>query len=283
MPISWEGAMSKRLFRSFISLFLVLTVVLSVSGLISEDVYAATLATDIAGLTASYTNGEWTASGSTLSGSATGVAGGGCGSSASSTTSTLTLTNSSGSTAQLSFDYARPTLGSGGSVTIDGTAVNAAGSFQKELASGGSINVVIVSGSAGAYTSSITLNNVSVTVKKNVTTTFAMPQGSGTYSYNGNQVVTQVSDTRLSTEGYRLVATPASGYKLEGWYSATKNTFFSTDSSFTAYFDEDQTIYPVFIPSDSPVWEVGTKWFTDLNEAITYSSKIGRASCRERV
>ena len=117
--------MVKRVFKRSISLLLAVVMVISCMYLFPQEIFAATLTTDISGLTADYTNGTWTASGTTLNGSATGTAQGSC-SNATSETSTLTLKNSSGSIAQLSFDYAKPTIGSGGHVKIDGTAVTAA-------------------------------------------------------------------------------------------------------------------------------------------------------------
>lgn len=261
----------KRLIRRFTCLVMALAMILTFSLTEPINAYAATLDTDISGLSASYDNGTWTASGTTFNGSATGKAKGSC-DDASSETSTLTLTNNSGALALLSFDYTKPVLGSGGSVKIDGTAVTTAGSFSKELEAGKSVTVVILSGSAGAYTSSAALNNVAVTRKQNVTVTFKPAQGNGSYTVNGSQVTDTVTNTGISTEGFELAASPESGYKLEGWYSETTGRFIATSSSYKAYFETDQTVYPVFIKADTPVWEVGTQWFTNLNEAISCST-----------
>ena len=261
----------KRLIRRFTCLVMALAMILTFSLTEPINAYAATLDTDISGLSASYDNGTWTASGTTFNGSATGKAKGSC-DDAASETSTLTLTNNSGALALLSFDYTKPVLGSGGSVKIDGTAVTTAGSFSKELEAGKSVTVVILSGSAGAYTSSVALNNVAVTRKQNVTVTFKPAQGNGSYTVNGSQVTDTVTNTGISTEGFELAASPESGYKLEGWYSETTGRFIATSSSYKAYFETDQTVYPVFIKADTPVWEVGTQWFTDLNEAISCST-----------
>ena len=172
-------SMFKQVFKRSGSLLLALVMVLGLLPAMALPVWAATtLTTSVDGLTASYTNGSWSANGTGLSGSASGQAKVGC-SSATNTTSILTLKNSKGESAQLSFDYDKPTLGSGGSVKIDNTEVKAAGSFTKELAANETITVVILSGSVGANTSSIAISNINLVVSKDVTTTFKTPTGSG--------------------------------------------------------------------------------------------------------
>ena len=159
----------KSILKREISLLLTIALILGLVSGLSIPVKAATLTVDISGLGASYDNGTWTANGTTLNGSATGAAAGTC-SDATSTTSKLTLTNNKGSAAVLSFTYAKPTLASGGSVKIDGTAVTAAGSFSKNLSNGGTVIIEILSGNPGAYTSSIELNNLALVTEQSVTT-----------------------------------------------------------------------------------------------------------------
>ena len=263
--------MFRNIVKRCMKLVIICMMIIGVLPAAAVPVHADDLDLGISGLSVSYDAGTWTASGKSLSGSATGKAAGTC-DSASSLTSTLTFKNARASAAQLSFDYAKPVLAAGGSVTIDGTAVTAAGSFVKEVPANGTVTVVIYSGNAGANTSSVNLTNISLITSGSVTTTFEMPQGSGTYTVDGNAITASTQITRNSTEAYTLTAQPASGYKLEGWYSATKDAFLSTDTVWKAYFDTPQTIYPVFIPSDCPVWDVFGKWFTDLNEAIAYAN-----------
>ena len=271
-------SMFKQVFKRSGSLLLALVMVLGLLPAMALPVWAASVSgLSVNGLTASFTNGTWaTSSENGLNGSATGSAKGTC-SSASATTSTLTLTNSKGEPAQLSFDYAKPTLGSGGWVKIDNTEVKAAGSFTKKLAANETITVVILSGSAGAYTSSIEISNINLVVSKDVTTTFKTPTGSGSYTVNGTAITATTDNTQNSTLAYTLKATPASGYKLEGWFDETAEKFVSVNETWTAFFESDTTIYPVFIKSTDPVWAVGEKWYTDLNAAIdaaTFSSTI---------
>lgn len=266
--------------KSFIQWFLALFALVFVGTVAITNTivnaYAATVSgITVSGLTATYDNGTWTSSGTNLSGSATGDAGGTC-SSASATTSTLTLKNGTGSTAQLSFDYAKPTLGSGGSVTIDGTAVTAAGTKTKELANNGTMTVVIVSGSAGANTSSIEITNIALVPIKEVSVTF-VPGANGTLKVNGTTITSQTTITQQSTESFEMVATPASGYKLAGWLK--NGALASQTATWTTYFDSNYTIQPTFTASTNAVFQVNTSIFDSLSAAIsnaasTNSSKI---------
>ena len=97
----------RRIISTVVTLFLVVSILPFSFG---ERIDAATI-TDlsVSGLTVSYDAGTWTANGNSLSGSATGTAKGTC-DDATSTTSTLTLKNTKGSSAQLSFDYTKPSL-----------------------------------------------------------------------------------------------------------------------------------------------------------------------------
>ena len=227
----------------------------------------------VSGLSASYENGTWTSTGTDLDGSAAGTAGGGC-SDASSTTSTLTLTNNYDSPAQLTFNYAKPTLAAkGGSVKIDGTNVATAGTFQKELAAKGSITIVIYSGDAGANTSSIKISNISLVENKQITLTFKPSQGGGTYTAGGASVTAETSVTQSATKQVELKATPGSNKKLIGWYSETDGKYISTEATWNTYFNKDMTLYPVFAEKNAPVFEVGVKWHTDLNAAIADSTE----------
>ncbi len=245
--------------------------VISFMSLFPQDIFSETLVTDISGLEVDYTGGSWSAVGSTFSGSATGTAQGSC-SDAASETSTLTLKNVSGGRALLSFDHTKPVVGSEGYVMIDGAEVTEAGNFTKELANDESISIEMLSGSPGANTSSIQLSNVSMTLIRDVTVTFASPLGSGTYSVNGMPVDEEKIITQLSTLPFELEAKAAEGYKLEGWYSTSGNRFISSDELLTAFFDVDQTVYPVFITDSCPVWDVGGQWYTELGDAISYAS-----------
>ena len=241
---------------------------------------AADLSVGVDGLGVSYSSGTWKAGDNMLLGSATGTAKTSC-ESASATTSTLTLKNAKGTTAKLSFSYTKPVLGSGGSVKIDGTAVTAAGTFSKELAKNESITVVIVSGSAGAYTSSIELNNIQLAEKKTVTTTFTPPADGGSFTVNGTAITAATEYTQLATDGFNLSATPASGYRLLGWQGSVDG-FVSADNSFYLMSDKTQTVTAVFTNSANPTFDVGGEWFDALDAAIAYSQSAGQSVIRVR-
>ena len=233
----------------------------------------------IDGLSASYEtdNGSWSVSGTTFSGSATGNNSDDCGA-AGSMTNTLTLKNVSGSKGLLSFDYAEPSLASGGYVLVDGEEVTSSGSFSKELEDEETAVVVIFSGDSGALTSSIDLLNVSFVQEIEVDITFLPSREGGTYFVNGNEITEETVISQSSLQGLCLDAVPDEGYKLQGWYSQTLGRFLYSSASVNAYFDVSQTVYPVFAVDTRPVWMVGDQRFTDLNEAIACSEDTGEST-----
>ena len=273
----------KSFFQWFLAFFALLFVgVIASIGMIST-VYAASISGfSVDGLTASYENGTWTATSTNgMTGSATGSAGGTC-TSASSTTSTLTLKNTSGKTELLSFAYAKPTLGSGGSVKIDGSPVTATGNFSKSLANNASITIVILSGSAGANTSSISISNVTLVYETVALTAFKkVSVGSGTYTVKftinettttktvNSSETTEFENEMNSTIPYTLTANPSSGYKLMGWYRKVDSVekFISSTSPLEARFEEDSEVTAKFISTDTPVFMVDQSLFTDLSQA----------------
>ena len=206
--------MLRSIVRRFLKLVIISVMFIAYLPASAVPVLAADLDVGISGLSVSYDSGSWSAAGNSLSGSATGKAKGTC-DDAASQTSTLTLTNRRSSAAQLSFDYSKPVLAAGGSVKIDGTAVTAAGSFVREIPAGGSVTVVILSGNAGAYTSSVSLTNISLITSASVTTTFRPAEANGTYQVDSETITETKQITRNSTESYLLTAQPAGGYKLE--------------------------------------------------------------------
>ncbi len=265
--------MAKGILRRVLAILLAVS--LAAAYLPAGEARAATaLTTNVPGLTASYENGTWSANGTALSGSATGSAGGGC-ESASATTSTLTLKNGKGTEAILAFDYDKPVLGSGGSVTIAGTAVTAAGTFTKTLSADEAVTVVIVSGNAGAYTSSVDLKNVTLVSNVTVTTTFAPPTEGGSYTVDGTAVTEQTSYTQPAAHAYALAAAPAAGFKFLGWYSVGEDKYLSASAAWNAMFDAEKTIRAEFVSADTPVFETNGKWFTDLRDAASYAASAG--------
>ncbi|MBQ2211698.1 MAG: hypothetical protein II410_02285, partial [Ruminococcus sp.] len=53
--------------------------------------------------------------------------------------------------------------------------------------------------------------------------------------------------------------------------------YFSTTASVTTSFTSNQTVEPVFVSSSTPVFQVGSQLFTELNEAVSYSQSSNTA------
>ncbi|MBR7061699.1 MAG: hypothetical protein IKI42_01555, partial [Clostridia bacterium] len=247
--------------------------VLSLIPAIQLSVSAAAVDTGVTGLTAdSSGNATWTASGGTITGSVTASSSTGCGSTSySSRNGTLTFTNSSESVALLSFDYSL-TL-SGGSATVDGATVTAGASFSKKLEAGDTVAVKITSNNSNSEATTITISNIKLTEEKDVNITFKAPSN-GTYTVDGEAITADTIKTVKTTDTVSLAATPASGYKFFGWYSETSGSYFATTASLSTSFTEDQTVVPEFVPGTTPVFKVGSKLFTDLNEAAQANGSL---------
>ncbi len=109
--------------------------------------------------------------------------------------------------------------------------------------------------------------------------------GSYTYQYGTNAAVTVTTEQSVTTNmNFALTATPASGYKVFGWYtlSGTTKTYFEyLSTSVPSYALEGNTTIGVdFVPSSLALFTIkGTSSvYADLNEAATAaassSSKI---------
>lgn len=191
------------------------------------------------------------------------------------TTGTLTLKNTSSKDGSLNFKYRVSALT--GSIQIGSETITEKGeyTYSKSIAKEGSLEIRLTSGSGSSQTTQIEITQITFVEKKSVMMTFGAPVGKGSYTVKGTNFsakpTASIQNTQDATEGYTLTATPKSGYKLQGWYSEGKQLFISADASLTTFFGENDTVYPVFISENTPVWAVGTKWFTDLNEALHYA------------
>ena len=214
--------------------------------------------------------GTWGAAGTLVTGEVTGSPKAGC-SDAKSATSTLTITNKKSVEALLSFNYELSL--SGGSAKVNGNAVTANGVFSETVGANQTIQIEITS-AVGAYTTKITLKNITLIVEANITTTFK-PSTGGSFTVDGAAITETTSLERMSTDAYSLVATPANGMKFAGWYNETKNEYPSAASPWSARFDEPYTITALFVPSSAPVFDVAKHFFTDLNEAVSYANSSG--------
>ncbi len=258
----------KNISKRFLSLSLSLLLLLVLLPSMTFTGYAATvngLNDTSIGLESSG-DASWSASGTTITGSATGQSGT-CNDSAQS--GTLTITNTKSIAAQLSFSYT-VTLNNG-TVSVAGTSITAAGTYDSELAAGGSITISISSAATSGSTTTVSITNISLVADVQATVTYLAPTN-GSYTVDGTAITSQTSITKSSANATALVATPASGYRFYGWHNMTDDSFFGYTATFSANFDTNITVEPYFIPSTAPVFDVSGKIFTDLNAAITYAT-----------
>ncbi|MBQ3928998.1 MAG: hypothetical protein II711_02780, partial [Clostridia bacterium] len=265
--------MLKTISKRWLSMTLVFMMLISI---IPTIAYAANVNTGVTGLTAESSGAaNWSYSGGTITGSVKANKSSGCiGDSFSAQNGTLTFTNGSGATALLSFDY-ELTL-SGGSATVDGAAVTAGATFNKTLEAGGTVAIKITSNATNENATSITISNLKLTEEKDVYVTFNAPTN-GSYTVNSEEITAQTVKTFKTTDSVTLAAAAATGYKFFGWYNETTGSYISNNSTFTTSFTENTTVEPKFVSSSAPVFQVGSRLFTDLNEATGYAQSSGIA------
>ena len=269
----------KQVIRRFLVLFLVLAMVLpllpqmsikvqaavsgKLTGLSNEDIVATYTGTDDGA------NSSWSVTGgNSINGSVIGTAGM-CSDSHYNTT--LTITNNKSTAAILSFDYA--IAQNSGSIQVAGTTVTTNGSYSGTIEAGSSINIYIGSGSTDNATT-IDITNLFLIADVQATTTF-QPSENGSYMVDEVQITEETVKTQQSTVAYNLSATADAGYKFVGWYSITDDKYLSSEEDASLYIDSDQTITAMFTEENNPVFDVGGKKFTDLNEADSYASSNG--------
>ena len=201
---------------------------------------------------------SWSASGTTITGTATGYK---MLSIINSTITTkLTIKNNYPDARTLSFSYS---LANGGSVSgISGNSYNG------ELAAGGSLTITLTS-PKGPSTCTLTITNIQLIGNSNVTTTF-LPVEGGSYTVDGAAVTAETSYEKEPTaSSYAVKATAASGYSFFGWYDELGKAYLSYDASTTLLVSSDAKIKPVFVSGTPAHFQVGTKRFYDLSEAVT--------------
>ena len=211
----------------------------------------------------------WSATGTTITGSVV-SAGGTC--SDTSYNSTLTIKNNKATKATLSFAYAIEQ--NSGTIEVGGKSVIANGSFSRELAAGGTINVYIKSGSTTA--TKITMTNVALVSNVTATVTF-QPAENGTYTVDGKAVTEEYSNTQSSMTAYKVVATPADGYQFLGWYNVTTGKCIATAATTALNIESDCTVTAKFVSKSLALFETGGQRFADLNEAVAYARANGQS------
>ena len=260
----------KSTLKRFLSLMLCMCMVMALLTNVTMTAFAETSG-EVTGLSnenigLSYSGDKtdtWTANGTTVTGSIQSSSG--CGTTHYS--STLTITNKRSITAVLSFDYAIDAQG--GTIKVDGTAVTAGGTFSKELAAGGTVDIYIKSNSTSKPTK-ITLSNLALSANIEATATF-LPAENGSYTVDGKAVTEEFSNTQNAMNAYKLVATPNAGYQFRGWYNVTTNQYVGTDTTISLNVEADCTLTALFAPETSGLFETGGQVFDELNDAITYA------------
>ena len=261
----------KSTLKRFLSLVLCMCMVMALLPNVTMTAFAATSGT-VTGLSdeniglsfAGTADDAWTASGTTITGSATST-GGTCGDTA--YNSTLEITNKKSATATLSFDYAIEQ--NSGTIQVAGSEVSSGASFTKELAANETVKVYIKSGSTSAATK-ITLTNVALVSNVTATATF-LPAENGTYAVNGTPITEEYSNTQSSLNAYQVVATPADGYQFMGWYDVTNGKYINTAATAALFIESDCTITAKFASKTAALFETGGQPFDDLNKAVAYA------------
>ena len=267
--------MIQRISKRFLSLLLVAVMVLALLPVITLPAFAATSGTVTGlsdtniGLSFSGTADDaWSASSTQIVGKARSTSGAGCGG-GSNYRSTLTITNNKATTATLSFDYT--VVVSDGTILVNNTTTSTSGSFSKELAAGGSVEVEIESGSTSADTK-ITMTNVKLVADVSATVTF-QPSENGSYTVDGKTITEVYTHTQSSMTAYQVEATPAEGYRFKGGYDVASGKCISTDAKTALNFDSNRTITARFVSKELALFEAGGQVFDDLNDAIAEAQK----------
>ena len=265
----------KQVFKRFLSLALAMLMVLTLLPAMTTTAWAATsgtvtgLADENIGLSFTGTaDNAWSATGTQIIGKARSTSGSGCGG-GSNYRSTLTITNKKTTKATLSFDYT--VVVSGGTILVNNSTTTTNGSFSQELAAGGTIEVEIESGSTDADTK-ITMTNVKLVADVSATVTF-QPAENGSYTVDGRNITEVYTNTQSSMTAYKVVATPAEGYRFKGWYDVASGKCISTDAKTALNFDSDRTITARFVSKELALFETGGQIFDDLNDAIAEAQK----------
>lgn len=262
--------MVKRIGRRFVSLLLTFVTILTMLPAMTLPALAANSG-DVTGLADENiglsfkgdVNDAWSANGTSITGAVTSTAGT-C--SDTSHNSTLTIKNKKSTTATLSFDYSIEQ--NSGTIMVAGTSVTTKGSFSRELAAGGTIEVYIKSGSTTA--TKITMTNVALVSDVTATATF-VPAENGTYTVDGKLITEEYSNTQSSMTAYKVAATPADGYQFLGWYNLTTGKCIATAVSTALNIESDCTITAKFASIAAALFETGGQRFADLNEAVVYA------------
>lgn len=118
----------------------------------------------------------------------------------------------------------------------------------------------------------ITMTNVKLVADVSATVTF-QPAENGSYTVDGQTITEVYTHTQSSMTAYKVVATPAEGYRFKGWYDVASGKCISTDAKTALNFDSNRTITARFVSKELALFETGGQVFDDLNDAIAEAQK----------
>ena len=184
-------------------------------------------------------------------------------------TATVVVSNTSGSTATISFDYSASNYdsNSGGFTLSDSSS----GTHSVVLDAGGSITFNIRSIQFSSKTATLTLSNFSVVkaVQNDVALSFDSSLGSVTL--DGTAVSAGTHSVTAST----FAATAKSGTVFLGWINPDTHAIISTDASYKCAPSSAMKLHAVFASNSGS----GTAWFkvddTYLTDNLTTASTLG--------
>ncbi len=189
-------------------------------------------------------------------------------------TATITVTNTSGSTANISFDYSGTQVGA---CSLGGVSSNkCSGSKTYLLTAGGTATFTITSRSWNTNTTvTMTLSNFKVeevAAESDVTVSY---NSYGSVQIDGTTVASGSVNSVSSATGASFVAVPGSGSKFVAWIDPATNAVISTSATYQIIPTEAMSIRAVFASaSAAPVFYAdGTaKLFEGLDAAVSYAS-----------
>lgn len=194
-----------------------------------------------------------------------------------STTMVITFSNNSALAKTLTFSITRNNTN--GSVTVSDDSAQSATtqSYTRDLASGASCTVTLVSPTGKGNTAEITISGI--TLKSNsteaVNVTFAEAEkdplgvSTGSCSQTGNTVA-------YTGDISGLTVTPATGYTFLGWKNAADGTIYSTTASGFTKPDAAITVYPYFVPTNTARYSVDGTTYYYWEDAFTAAASGGK-------
>ena len=263
--------MKKRIGRRLVSLLLTVVTILTMLPAMTLPALAATSGTvtglDDKRIDLSFTGSAgnnyapWTATGNQIIGIATSTKN--WVGKYSTKNSKLTIKNTTSIPVTLSFDYTFAL--NGGTIKVDDK--DPSGTFSKELSPHGNIDVYIESGETDNGTT-ITMTNVKLIYDTEATVTF-QPAEHGSYTVDGGKPITEpYTHTQNAKTAYKVVATPAKGYRFLGWYNVTERMYLNTASETALNIESNCTITARFASEASALFETKGHFFDNLNEAV---------------